>query len=68
MTNEEKTLLKRLASGVLDGCVGDSIETSGGSTVWKAIKNGIPRQFKKGPGESFSTVKRTSGTKVCFIP
>ncbi len=53
MTNEEKNLLQRLASGVFDGIVGDSIETSGGSTVWKAIKNGIPRQFKKGPGGKF---------------
>ena len=53
MTNEEKGLLKKLASGVLDGIVGDSIETSGGSTVWKAIKNGTPMQFKKGPGGKF---------------
>ena len=50
MTNEEKSLLRRLASGVFDGIVGDSIETSGGSTVWKEIKSGIPKQFKKGPG------------------
>lgn len=53
MTNEEKGLLQRLASGIFDGDVGDSIETSGGSTVWKTIKNGVPRQLKKGPGGKF---------------
>ena len=53
MTNEEKSLLQKLASGVLDGIVGDSTETSGGSTVWTAIKDGTPTVFKKGPGGKF---------------
>lgn len=48
--NEEKNLLKKLASGVLDGFVGDDLTTSGGSTVRKTIKNGIPEMFKQGPG------------------
>ena len=35
MTNEERNLLKRMASGALDGFVGDNLTTSGGSSVWK---------------------------------
>lgn len=50
MTNEEKKLLTKLASGVLDGCVGDDLTTTGGSTIWKTIKNGIPAMYKQGPG------------------
>ena len=53
MTNEEKKLLQKLASGVLDGFVGDNVTNSGGSTVWKAIENGIPSMFKQGPGGKF---------------
>lgn len=49
-TSEEKKLLKRLASGELDGFVGDNLTTTRGSTVWKAIKNGVPAMFKQGPG------------------
>lgn len=52
-TTEEKGLLAKLASGLLDGTVGDVLETSGGSSVWTAIKNGIPVQFKKGPGSKY---------------
>lgn len=53
VTKEEKELLKKLASGALDGFVGDDLTTSGGSTVWKVIKNGIPAMFKQGPGGRF---------------
>lgn len=53
MTKEEKILLKKLASGALDGCVGNDLTTSGGSTVWKAIKNGVPAMFKQGPTTRF---------------
>ncbi len=53
MTNEEKKLLQKMASGALDGFVGDNITTSGGSTVWKSIKNGLPAMFKQGPGGNF---------------
>ena len=52
-TNEEKNLLAKLASGVLDGIVGDDLTTTGGSTVWKVIKNGIPANYKQGPGGKF---------------
>ena len=52
MTEEEKVLLKKLASGALDGLVGDDLQ-SGKSTVWKAIKNGIPAMFKQGPSRRF---------------
>ena len=50
MTNEERNLLEKLASGALDGIVGDDVTTSGGSTVWKEIENGLPAMFKQGPG------------------
>ena len=53
MTNEEKNLLEKLASGALDGIVGDDLTTPGGSTVWTAIKNGLPVMFKQGPGGKF---------------
>ena len=53
MTNEEKTLLRRLAVGDLDGIVGDDLTTSRGSTIWKAIKKGIPAVFKQGPDRKF---------------
>ncbi len=50
MTKEEKGLLDKLASGALDGFVGDDLIT-GKSTVWKAIKNGVPAMFKQGPSK-----------------
>ncbi len=50
---EERTLLAKMSSGVLDGVVGNSITTSGGSSVWTAIKQGIPTQYKQGPGGRF---------------
>lgn len=50
MTNEENGLLKKLASGALDGLVGDVLET-GESTTWHVIKNGVPAQFKQGPSK-----------------
>lgn len=53
MTNEEKSLLEKLASGALDGFVGDELVTSGKSTVWKVIKNGVPAMFKQGPSKRF---------------
>lgn len=53
LTKEEKILLKKLASGALDGVVGDFLTTNGGSDVWSEIKKGIPYQFKKGPGGKF---------------
>ena len=42
-----------MVSGALDGPVGNELTTTGGSTVWKAIKNGIPAMFKQGPGGKF---------------
>ena len=53
ITNEEKSLLDKLASGALDGLVGNDLTTTGNSTVWKAIKNGIPVMLKQGPGGKF---------------
>lgn len=49
-TNEEKSLLAKLLSGVLDGQVGNDLTTTGGSTVWTEIKNGEPVRYKLGPG------------------
>lgn len=53
MTKEEKNLLKKLATGALDGFVGNDLTTSGGSTIWKTIKNGVPVMFKQGPSKRF---------------
>ena len=52
-TKEEIGLLKLLSSGELDGYVGDFLFTTGGSTVWTEIKNGIPVRYKQGPGGKF---------------
>lgn len=49
-TSEEKDLLKKLGEGLLDGLVGDDLTTSGGSSVWMVIRDGIPRRLKEGPG------------------
>lgn len=62
----EKGLLKKLSSGALDGIVGDDLTTSGGSSVWMAIKDGVPRQFKQGPSRRFFNGKeneRVEGVK-----
>lgn len=52
MTVEEKNLLGKLTSGALDGFVGNSIK-AGKSTVWHAIKNGVPVMYKQGPSKRF---------------
>lgn len=49
-TSLQKKLLEKLASGALDGQVGDDLITSGKSTVWMTIINGIPQRLKEGPG------------------
>ncbi len=53
VTDEEKNLLAKLASGALDGLVGKDLTTSGGSRVWAMIKNGMPARYKQGPGSKF---------------
>ena len=52
-SKEERGLLKKLASGALDGFVGNNLYTSGGSTIWKSIRKGIPSMCKQGPGGKF---------------
>lgn len=42
-----------MASGALDGFVGDDLTTYGGSSVWKVIKDGVPVMFKQGPDSRF---------------
>lgn len=49
-SHEEMHLLERLANGAFDGIVGGILFTDGGSTIWKTIKNGIPINYKQGPG------------------
>ena len=49
----EESLLSKLSSGVLDGIVGSSLTTSGGSTVWSQIEDGTPTRYKQGPGGKF---------------
>ena len=50
ITDEERKLLDRLESGELDCTVGNEFYTSGGSTVTKIIKDGVPKKIKEGPG------------------
>lgn len=52
-SKEESGLLSKLLSGLLDGQVGDDLETTGGSTVWTEIKDGTPTRYKQGPGGKF---------------
>lgn len=59
MTKEEKELITRLNSGLLDGQVGDDLKTSGGSYVWKVIRQGVPMMIKQGPTKKFFNNRET---------
>jgi hypothetical protein len=54
-TNEEKRLLAKLASGALDGMVGNDKVYSGYKNVYvgKYIKNGVPVSYKEGESSRF---------------
>ena len=54
-TMEEMNLLARLASGVLDGMVGDEREYRGYKSVYcgKYIKDGVPVSYRQGASERF---------------
>ena len=53
MTDEEQKLLRRLAAGELEGLVGNVLTTDGGASVWSCIEDGIPIQYKQGPGSKY---------------
>ena len=59
-TNEERDLLDKLNSGMLDGRVGD-VYYVGNSSVWKEIVDGVPTEYKKGPGGKFFNGKENEG-------
>jgi hypothetical protein len=54
-TAEEKNLLEKLASGVLDGMVGDEREYRGYKSVFcgKYIKDGEPVSYRQGESTRF---------------
>ena len=54
-TNEEKSLLAKLASGVLDGMVGDERVYHGYKNVYcgKYIKDGEPISYRQGESSRF---------------
>lgn len=54
-TREEQSLLKKLASGVLDGMVGNEKIYHGYKDVYcgKYIKNGIPVSYREGESTKF---------------
>ena len=54
-SNEEKNLLNKLASGILDGMVGDERIYRGYKNVYygKYIKNGEPVSYRQGESEKF---------------
>lgn len=58
-TKEEKNLLAKLASGVLDGAVGRELECGGYKKVYvgKYIKDGEPVSYREGEGSKFDSVK-----------
>lgn len=55
ITTEEKRLLKKLASGLLDGMVGEERVYKGYKKVFcgKLIKNGEPISYRQGESERF---------------
>lgn len=55
MTSEDLNLLAKLASGVLDGMVGDEREYRGYKSVYcgKYIKDGVPVSYRQGESERF---------------
>ncbi len=55
MTPEEQKLLKKLASGKLDGMVGEEREYRGYKSVFcgKYIKDGEPVSYRQGESERF---------------
>lgn len=55
MTTEERLLLSKLASGELDGMVGDEREYRGYSKVYcgKYIRGGIPTMYRQGESKRF---------------
>jgi len=68
-TGEEKKLLVKLASGVLDGMVGDEREYRGYRSVFcgKYIKNGEPVAYRQGESSRFFNGKeneRVPGKRV----
>ncbi len=54
-TEEEKNLLKKLASGELDGMVGNEREYRGYKSVYcgKYIKDGVPVSYRQGESTRF---------------
>ena len=54
-TAEEKNLLKKLASGVLDGVVGNELTTGNYKKLYfgKYIKNGEPVSYREGKSYRF---------------
>ncbi len=54
-TSEELHLLEKLASGILDGMVGDEREYRGYRSVYcgKMIRNGIPISYRQGESTKF---------------
>lgn len=51
-TKEERKLLGLLEKGILDGMIGDEWK-AGRSTCWFQVKEGVPYEFKEGPGGRF---------------
>ncbi len=63
-TKEEKNLLEKLASGVLDGMVGDEKVYRGYKNVYcgKYIKDGEPVSYREGESQRFCNGKENELT------
>ena len=69
-TNEEKRLLAKLASGALDGMVGNDKFYGGYKNVYvgKYIKNGVPVSYKEGESSRFFNFTAVPIAKSRWIP
>ena len=63
-TPEEQKLLEKLASGALDGMVGDVREYRGYKSVYcgKYIRDGVPVSYRQGQSERFFNGKENERT------
>ena len=68
LSDQEKELLERLENSKFDNQVGDELTTSGVSTVWFEIEDGIPKQYKEVPSVFHTLEEWTSDLeKIQFL-
>ncbi len=58
--DEDLVVLEKIKSGVLDGVIGRILTTSGGSSIWTELKEGVITRIKVGPGGKFFDNRETT--------